>query len=941
MNKRILVLIFLLVATVAFRAIDIYYLFFTPYITLAWNQGYTITYDGDRLVVLTVTDRDLGGTLTPARKSGLKKLDRIVAIRDTRGDSTTMHHPDDFFQVMKKIHFGESYTLTVKRGLPPEPVRTLQVTIPPVSQNQIDVRSNVLELFAGIIFPFFIILTAAFIGLMKPRDNNAFTASLLFFCFSTYFGSTIIYNFSIGFFAPIAREFSLLYIFTLSAFIPYLTMRFFLRFPSPSVIERKLPWLHKVVLSGSIFLWLWQCVFMNAIFFRFQGFWDSVNPVLFLTVTLFLALFTFAALGIGLLSLILNIFMARHRGDRQRLVILLVGTLGGILPLFIIYMYYIFASQLPSVWPMLILLFSLFLFPLTFAYVVIRHRVLGIRLILHRGLQYAMVSKGFLLTEGVVVVGIYYYVVGPVIRDLSEDLARSAAMLGLGISIILSVYGLQKLNQLILPRIDRHFFRDSYDARKILSELTQAVRRLSTHTDKILDVVTKQISDALYPEHVAVFLRNAVIVDSSPIASDTKIAAIRFVDQPTRVYRCFRYRLRRPPQEGDPPDLRFDQAELPADSPVIRHLETVSREEPQPQDVYLADSRSWVHSLADSVGEVSAIPKTHDFLAGLRIRLIVPLVVGENLLGFITLGDKLSEEPYTGEDKELLMTVAQQVAIALDYGQMFLKVAEQDRMHREMEIAREVQSRLFPQTRPEMASLDYAARCQTARDVGGDYYDFILLEPGLLGIALGDISGKGISAALLMASLHAALHSHAHVRPRHLDRLFTNLNRFLFASTESNRFATFFYGVFQDRERSFTYINAGHNPPMLLRSGGVPPPDDANGHPASTGGAVRSSRLERLESGGIPLGMFADSEYRMVKIELHPGDILLLFTDGISDAQNPAGEQYGEERLERLLIELADKSAPAILQSIVEDVTAFTGSAEQFDDMTLVVTRAR
>ncbi len=204
-------------------------------------------------------------------------------------------------------------------------------------------------------------------------------------------------------------------------------------------------------------------------------------------------------------------------------------------------------------------------------------------------------------------------------------------------------------------------------------------------------------------------------------------------------------------------------------------------------------------------------------LEQLHTRLIVPLATTERLLGFISLGEKLSEEPYSKEDKELLLAVAQQTAIALDYAQLISHVAEQEKLKLEIEFAKEVQAELFPQTLPQLKTLDYTGSCQPASGVGGDYYDFLLLAADQLGIALGDISGKGVSAALLMASLQALLRSHAPACGNRVDKLISEINRLMHASTGSSKYATFFYGLYDDRQRTLTYVNAGHNAPMLFR----------------------------------------------------------------------------------------------------------------------------
>ncbi len=246
--------------------------------------------------------------------------------------------------------------------------------------------------------------------------------------------------------------------------------------------------------------------------------------------------------------------------------------------------------------------------------------------------------------------------------------------------------------------------------------------------------------------------------------------------------------------------------------------------------------------------------------------------------------------------------------------------ASQERLERDVRIAQEVQSRLFPQKVPKSAALECAGVCRPARGVAGDYYDFLEIDRGHLGIALGDVAGKGISAALLMASLQGALRSHASLSDGGPANAATDINAQIHALTDSNRFATFFWAIFDEARRGLTYVNAGHNPPMLLRASGA---------------------LERLTAGGPPLGVFADSRYRQDSVTFGAGDLLVVFSDGITEAPDAADEEFGEPRLERLLRDRANLSAGALCNAVLAAVGAFQAGTAQVDDMTVVVARVR
>jgi sigma-B regulation protein RsbU (phosphoserine phosphatase) len=244
----------------------------------------------------------------------------------------------------------------------------------------------------------------------------------------------------------------------------------------------------------------------------------------------------------------------------------------------------------------------------------------------------------------------------------------------------------------------------------------------------------------------------------------------------------------------------------------------------------------------------------------------------------------------------------------------------QERLEHDVEIAEEVQRRLFPRRDPEIRGLDCHGVCLPARGVAGDYYDFLPLQTGQTGIAVGDVAGKGLPAALLMASLQGSLRSLATLSKDGPATLTAELNTQLHALTEPNRFATFFWAVFDESPRALTWVNAGHNAPMLLRAAG---------------------RLERLEPSGPPLGALARASYREATTELAPGDVLVIFTDGVTEAVDTAEVEFGEARLEELLRDDGREDASALCDRILAAVRAFEAGAPQNDDITLVVARAR
>jgi phosphoserine phosphatase RsbU/P len=248
--------------------------------------------------------------------------------------------------------------------------------------------------------------------------------------------------------------------------------------------------------------------------------------------------------------------------------------------------------------------------------------------------------------------------------------------------------------------------------------------------------------------------------------------------------------------------------------------------------------------------------------------------------------------------------------------------AEKQRLDQEMRIAAEVQIRLFPRSVPEVASLDFAAGvCIPARSVSGDYYDYLDVAPGRVGIVVADVCGKGVSAALMMANLQANLRGQVwQTQASRVERIVHRVNQQLVDSVIDASYITLFYAEFDERDNTLRYTNAGHNPPLLVR---------------------RNGEIEKLESGGTVLGLFRDAVYKEGELKLMSGDMLVAFTDGLIEARNLLEEEYGEERLIAAIIEHRHLSASEVEQSILRRVKKWTSDAEQEDDLTLVVVTVR
>jgi phosphoserine phosphatase RsbU/P len=318
---------------------------------------------------------------------------------------------------------------------------------------------------------------------------------------------------------------------------------------------------------------------------------------------------------------------------------------------------------------------------------------------------------------------------------------------------------------------------------------------------------------------------------------------------------------------------------------------------------------------------LSALPDETEKLRRMSAQLLLPLPLSAGN-GLLVLGPRRSELPYSRTEIKGLESVAGQTALAVENIRLAQTVAREaasrERLNRELEIARDVQERLFPQQRPVCNGVEYAGFCRPALHIGGDYYDYFLLPASQgLGLAIGDISGKGIPASLLMASLQASLRSQAINGTDDLAQLMSNLNQLIFDASPTNRYATFFFAVWNPKVRRLQYVNAGHNAPMILRQG----------------------ELLRLDTGGPCIGLLAGVRYETGSVDMQPGDLLLGFTDGISEAMNEADDEFGEARMEALLRQQHQSSPEELITHMMTAADAFAGTAPQHDDMTLLVAR--
>jgi phosphoserine phosphatase RsbU/P len=307
---------------------------------------------------------------------------------------------------------------------------------------------------------------------------------------------------------------------------------------------------------------------------------------------------------------------------------------------------------------------------------------------------------------------------------------------------------------------------------------------------------------------------------------------------------------------------------------------------------------------------VNARPET-------RSEMVAPIISNNEVVGVFDLeSDQLNA--YTEDDLQLLLLLASQVAIIIEKVMLHEQLVEKKRLEGQLEVAREVQLELLPAADPQLEGFDICAYNFSTEEVSGDYYDWVRIYDDQIGIVIADVSGKGVPAALLMAFLRASLRAAIHIGyAPHISM--AKVNYLLWESIERNQFVTAFYSVLDASNKTLAYTNAGHNPPLLM---------DADG----------TARF--IERGGLPLGMFRDTRYYEYYLPIETGQTLVLYTDGVTEALNNAGEEYGRDRLERIVREGRSLSARGLIDLIYQDILRWTDGRGSHDDMTFFIIKA-
>jgi sigma-B regulation protein RsbU (phosphoserine phosphatase) len=326
----------------------------------------------------------------------------------------------------------------------------------------------------------------------------------------------------------------------------------------------------------------------------------------------------------------------------------------------------------------------------------------------------------------------------------------------------------------------------------------------------------------------------------------------------------------------------------------------------------------WVAQTGEAVvvSDVGADARYVNARKETRSEVVAPIISNDSVIGVFDLESDLLNA-YTEDDKQLLMLLALQVAIIVEKAMLHEQLVEKKRLEAQLEVARQVQLALLPERDPELDGFDISAYNFSTEEVSGDYYDFVKPYDDHLGLVIADVSGKGVPASLLMAFLRASLRAAIHTGYAP-NVAMAKVNYLLWESIDPHQFVTCFYGMLDATNRTLAFVNAGHNPLLILNPDGP----------------------RFVERGGLPLGLFKDTRYYEYYLPIDSGQILVLYTDGATEAQSPEGQEYGRSRLVDAVRRCRDRRAREIIDYIYNDIFEWTGGRGSGDDVTFVIIKA-
>ena len=501
--------------------------------------------------------------------------------------------------------------------------------------------------------------------------------------------------------------------------------------------------------------------------------------------------------------------------------------------------------------------------------------------------------------EGIVFITVYFIIFsGGRMSAMDAYGRRMDVMVSLALVVAFMIVHVVARRRL-LPKIERYYAPTPYDERKIFFDLGQGTRHV-TSIDQLYQNLAERVRFALDASNAAIFVRDDATGD-------------------------FNLRVLAAQGRAAETDRGNKSLVLHKRAFVVRRLMNLST----PLVIEPREIETWAQALN------SVLPSTreeraseHEVLRTVNSRILIQIRQKNELVGILSFGPRRGGFPYSSADRELLMSIAAQLALIIDNARLTERMVAQERIRRELALAAEVQQRLLPSGAPKGTSMEIAGFCEPARGVGGDYYDFIIFDNSPhLGLAIADVAGKGMPAALLMSTVQATLRSltarnGSSAASYELSSIVSKLNRLLFNTTNGEHYVTFFYATFDQSTQLLTYVNAGHNPPLYLQ-------------------ADSDSGFRQLTQGGLVAGAFEHAAYEQETVQMKPNDLLFLYTDGLSEALNIEGEEFGDGRIMDTLKSIASLSADQIRDVVVRRVKEWCAGMSLYDDLTFVVMKVK
>ncbi|MFH1219000.1 MAG: SpoIIE family protein phosphatase [Candidatus Eisenbacteria bacterium] len=772
---------------------------------------------------------------SPGEVSGFRKGDEVVSVRGISCSSLR-----DISECLSYARPGDRLVYEVRRG-----ESTLRLPIvfarPPISE----VLRKALLILVGLSF-----VTIGLLVYFKRADKLALVFYLLCLAFGLVLVSIVNFEISSARHAYKAAFYDLAVL-----ALPALFLHFFLMFPERSSVLVRHPRLEYLIyLPAAIFFGFSE--FLNVMVFSYgRAFANAIGLLQSVTAS-YLVLFVV----LGLVAFVRSYARAGSPALKQKLRLVLWGTMAGVLPL-------IFVRTVISIGPAVeipgekFVFLPLLLVPVAFGHAIVRYGLMDLEIVVKRSLVYTILTA--------VLASIYFAVVYGLGRLASEYVGSADLLLSV-ISIFVISLLISPLKARIRSSIDKMFFREEYNYRTVLKQISHSLAGI-VNLESLLSYLAVRIGEVLHSGTIAIYMLDEENEQYAPrYAADAGVSGL---------------------------------GGFPRRGTLVRGLE--ARQQTLNVERHLASDRP----LPLAEDEARA-------LAGIGSALVVPFVFKSRLLGFLSIGKRLSGGFYASTDVELLETLCDQASVGIENARLYLETIEKYKMDQELEVAREIQRRLLPKAFPQIGGISTHGMNVPSKQVGGDYYDVIPLSPSKTAVIIADVSGKGVPAALLMASLQSSLRAEADASRRPSEVLAT-LNETIYEHTSGETFVTIFYGLIDFERDTLTYCSAGQTPPFIMH---------------------RDLSFDRLDRTDIVLGIESHASYADTVVAIAEGDLIFLYTDGISEEIDDHDEPYGEERILAELREAHRLDLRTIVERVYGAVINHTGGRPQ-DDLTALAVR--